>query len=302
MTGPAALVGAVAGLAVLVALLPPGLAAAARLRVVLPREPEGPAGGVASAPRGRPGRRGRGAPGSDSGPDGGSPPGSRASWGSDAPAGSRSPRGSHRPAADRSTGPTWRAGLLPAVLAAAGAAVLLPPVLAPLALPLGVAVRRLALRREPATTRTDRLRAELDLPPVLDLLAACLAAGASLGEGLGAVGAVTSAPLRGPLLEAAAALDLGSPADQALAAWDREPALAGLGPALAAAVVGGTPLAGAVRRLADDRRARAAAAGLAAARRVGVQVVLPLGACFLPAFVLVGVVPVVAGVASRVAP
>jgi hypothetical protein len=32
-----------------------------------------------------------------------------------------------------------------------------------------------------------------------------------------------------------------------------------------------------------------------AARRVGVLVVAPLGLCFLPAFVLLGVVPVVLG-------
>ena len=34
------------------------------------------------------------------------------------------------------------------------------------------------------------------------------------------------------------------------------------------------------------------------ARRAGVQAVGPLAACFLPAFVLVGVVPVVVGVAQ----
>ena len=47
------------------------------------------------------------------------------------------------------------------------------------------------------------------------------------------------------------------------------------------------------------RRARAGPlGGHRAARVAGVQAVAPLAACFLPAFVLVGVVPVVAGVAG----
>ncbi len=40
------------------------------------------------------------------------------------------------------------------------------------------------------------------------------------------------------------------------------------------------------------------AAGLAGAERLAVRLVLPLGTCVLPAFVLIGVVPVVVGVLS----
>jgi tight adherence protein B len=48
------------------------------------------------------------------------------------------------------------------------------------------------------------------------------------------------------------------------------------------------------------RRAGVPAAALlrAAAERLGVRLVLPLGVCVLPAFVLVGVVPVVVGILS----
>lgn len=60
----------------------------------------------------------------------------------------------------------------------------------------------------------------------------------------------------------------------------------------------GVPAAGLLRRAADDVRDDAAAAGLAAAERLAVRLVLPLGVCILPAFVLVGVVPVVVGVLS----
>ena len=65
--------------------------------------------------------------------------------------------------------------------------------------------------------------------------------------------------------------------------------------AVARAAGTGAPLADSVRRLAADERERARWAALERARRAGVQAVGPLAACFLPAFVLVGVVPVVGG-------
>jgi tight adherence protein B len=60
----------------------------------------------------------------------------------------------------------------------------------------------------------------------------------------------------------------------------------------------GVPAAALLRAAAEDVRDDAAAAGLAAAERLSVRLVLPLGVCVLPAFVLVGVVPVVVGVLS----
>ncbi|PZE85038.1 type II secretion system F family protein [Curtobacterium sp. MCBD17_032] len=67
---------------------------------------------------------------------------------------------------------------------------------------------------------------------------------------------------------------------------------------LALAERAGVPAAGLLRTSALDRRADAAAEGLARTERLGVRLVLPLGVCVLPAFVLVGVVPVVLGILS----
>lgn len=67
---------------------------------------------------------------------------------------------------------------------------------------------------------------------------------------------------------------------------------------LALAQRAGVPAAALLRSAAEDVRDDAAAAGLAAAERLAVRLVLPLGVCVLPAFVLVGVVPVVIGVLS----
>uniref|UniRef100_A0A942YEW7 Type II secretion system F family protein n=1 Tax=Neobacillus citreus TaxID=2833578 RepID=A0A942YEW7_9BACI len=67
---------------------------------------------------------------------------------------------------------------------------------------------------------------------------------------------------------------------------------------LSLARAAGVPAAALLRAAAEDVRDDAAADGLAAAERLGVRLVLPLGVCVLPAFVLVGVVPVVVGVLS----
>ena len=59
-------------------------------------------------------------------------------------------------------------------------------------------------------------------------------------------------------------------------------------------------LADGVAELADESRHDAAHAAAAAAERAGVLIAGPLGLCFLPAFVCLGLVPVVAGLAADV--
>jgi pilus assembly protein TadC len=60
----------------------------------------------------------------------------------------------------------------------------------------------------------------------------------------------------------------------------------------------GLPAAGPVARLAADARAEWARAGTARARRAAVLVTAPVGLCFLPAFIAVGIAPVVIGLAG----
>jgi len=62
----------------------------------------------------------------------------------------------------------------------------------------------------------------------------------------------------------------------------------------------GTPLAPTLRAEAERSRARAQAELERAAERLGVRVLLPLGVCVLPAFVLLGVVPVLLAVLGGV--
>jgi pilus assembly protein TadC len=62
----------------------------------------------------------------------------------------------------------------------------------------------------------------------------------------------------------------------------------------------GAALADGVAELADQSRNDAAHTAAAAAERAGVLIAGPLGLCFLPAFVCLGIVPVVAGLAGDV--
>jgi pilus assembly protein TadC len=131
------------------------------------------------------------------------------------------------------------------------------------------------------------------------LLAECLESGAPPVVALQRVAGVAPADVAQAWSPVVAELLLG--ADPARA-W--APALAGggelaaLGRVMVRSADTGSSAAKALRRLVDDlateRRARAAAA----VESVGVRVVLPLGLCFLPAFVLIGVVPEVWGLVS----
>ncbi|MGY1802786.1 type II secretion system F family protein [Blastococcus sp. SYSU D00922] len=136
------------------------------------------------------------------------------------------------------------------------------------------------------------------LPGACDLLAVCLAAGVPVTAALAAVGAAVPAPL-GPELGRIAALSaLGADARRAWAGTP--PELAALGRVLVRTGESGAAVVPALRTLAADARGSARAAAEAAVRRAGVWVLAPLGLCFLPAFVCLGVVPMVLGVAADV--
>jgi Flp pilus assembly protein TadB len=149
-----------------------------------------------------------------------------------------------------------------------------------------------------------------DLPQVADLLASCLEAGAAPAAALEAVCAAVGGPLAEALRPVAVALRLGEDPDRvwSRAAADRAGPGAEVLPgpvrrlcrAVARASVTGAPLARTLSGLAEQERERLRWLAEAAARRAGVRAVGPLGACFLPAFLLLGVVPAVASVAGEV--
>ncbi|KUJ67511.1 hypothetical protein ACZ90_27015 [Streptomyces albus subsp. albus] len=139
------------------------------------------------------------------------------------------------------------------------------------------------------------------LPLAADLLAACLAAGAGPREAAEAVGASFRGRLGRCLTRASAELRLGGePAD----AWGRVGALPGaarLASCLERAGTTGVPAVEAVSRLAADCRSDQQRAAGARAGRAQVLTTAPLGLCFLPAFLLMGVVPMVIGLSGGMA-
>jgi pilus assembly protein TadC len=137
-----------------------------------------------------------------------------------------------------------------------------------------------------------------DLPGACDLLAVCLSAGVPVSGALGAVADATPAPLGARLADVAALYRLGGEPRRAWA--DAPPALARLGRVLVRAGESGASVVPALQALAGDLRAAARTATEAGVRRAGVWILAPLGLCFLPAFVCLGVVPLVLGIAGEV--
>lgn len=134
------------------------------------------------------------------------------------------------------------------------------------------------------------------VPLALDLLGACLVGGAGLPDAVIAVGGALGGPVGERLDRVAAALAVGSRPAEAFGALGDDQSPAGAAArALTRAAEGGTPVAAAVRQVAEEARHEAAALARQRARKVGVKMAGPLGACFLPAFVVLSVVPTVIG-------
>ncbi|CAL9539675.1 type II secretion system F family protein [Streptomyces sp. enrichment culture] len=160
---------------------------------------------------------------------------------------------------------------------------------------------RLRFRRDAtgaSADRADAVEAARQLPLAADLLAACIAAGASPVVAARAVGEALGGPVGEALGRGAAEVRLGGEPD---GAWSGLAAVPGAGPLarlLERADVSGLPAAGPAARLAAQARADWARATTVRARRAAVMVTAPVGLCFLPAFIAVGVVPVVVGLAA----
>jgi pilus assembly protein TadC len=138
-----------------------------------------------------------------------------------------------------------------------------------------------------------------DLPLALDLLAACLVGGATTAAAVRAVAVALPGPCGARLARVGAALGVGWPPAEAWRALGEGPGPAGAAArALTRSAEGGAPVAASVLRVAEDARRESAGRAERAARRAGVLAVGPLGLCFLPAFLLLGIVPAIVGLAG----
>ncbi|WP_234412470.1 type II secretion system F family protein [Nocardioides sediminis] len=198
--------------------------------------------------------------------------------------------------------PPWWPALLSG-LAGCGAAVVLG---GPLGLLVGAGAAGAAWvtlgRSETAAARGARAEAVRDLPHLVDLLAATLRSGAAPAAGLAVVCAACPGAAADRLEPVLARLRVGLPAAEVWRVLATDEVLAPLGHTLARAEVSGSSVAEAVERLADDLEREALATVEDRARAVGVRAAVPLGLCLLPAFILIGIVPTVAGLLATLRP
>jgi len=146
----------------------------------------------------------------------------------------------------------------------------------------------------------------LALAADLEVFALCLTAGMSVSGAATATARHAPPALAAALHRGAALLALGAEPGIAWSA-PNDPAAGALDPTTTAVLrlarrsgSSGAALASGLGELAAQCRDQAAHSATAAAERAGVLIAGPLGLCFLPAFVCLGIVPVVAGLAGDV--
>lgn len=155
-------------------------------------------------------------------------------------------------------------------------------------------------RGESESGRRLRDRRAADLPGALDLVRVCLGAGQPVGRALAHVAAVLDGPLADDFAVAAALHGLGADVRSVWAERDSDPVLAPVAQAMARTGHSGAALSTALATVAQQCRGQVTERAEVAAQRVGVYVLAPLGLCFLPAFVCLGVVPTILGIAGTV--
>ncbi|MDX3582960.1 type II secretion system F family protein [Streptomyces europaeiscabiei] len=144
----------------------------------------------------------------------------------------------------------------------------------------------------------DAAEAARRLPLAADLLAACITAGASPVVAAQAVGEALGGPVGERLSRGAAEARLGGEPAEAWRGLAALPGAGALARLLERADESGVPAASPVARLAAEARAEWGRSATERARRAAVMVTAPVGLCFLPAFIAVGVLPVVIGLAD----
>jgi pilus assembly protein TadC len=159
---------------------------------------------------------------------------------------------------------------------------------------LSAAVRR----RSAASPPNDPLAAASSF----DVFAACLRSGMAVSTAAAATASSAPLPLARVLRRAADMLMLGA---DPMTAWSThglqgDDHVDALLRSARRSATSGTALADGIAELAEQSRREAANAADATAQRASVLIAGPLGLCYLPAFVCLGIVPVVAGLAGDV--
>lgn len=144
--------------------------------------------------------------------------------------------------------------------------------------------------------RQEQLREQL--PATLELLASCLSAGAPISQAMSEVAEVSPSATAELLRSYRRNLDVGRSQGQSWRFIATEPVWEPVANDIAALVSSGSAVTKLLLSHAGDARAELASELESEAKTLSVKSVLPLMSCFLPSFILVGVVPIIAGVIS----
>lgn len=169
------------------------------------------------------------------------------------------------------------------------------PIAWPAAMGVAALLWVLLRRSEPAAVRRRREEVRRDLPAFVEMYGAALTAGAPIGGALEIVRDALPGPVADELASTSARLALGV---DPVVVWSRlgseSPALGGFGRVMVRAYESGAAVTASVQDLAEQLAERDRAEVEDRARAVGVRAAVPLGLCLLPAFLLLGIVPLVA--------
>lgn len=163
----------------------------------------------------------------------------------------------------------------------------------------GSYVMRMLHKREDAPTQIETAAIVRDTPVFIDLLAATLASGATMRSSLSAAAnAMHNSPIQIRLAPVLAGIELGADPRDAWSTLINEPVLGQLSISIMRSYDTGAGLESVLVGIASDMRRDHRSRVEVAARTAGVKAVIPLAVCFLPAFFVLGVVPIVASLAA----
>jgi Flp pilus assembly protein TadB len=190
---------------------------------------------------------------------------------------------------------TPRTHRLAATVTALGALLLigLPWGVVPAAIAIYTVPRALS-HLEPAATKQRKAQITRDLPLAVDLLTACLRAGRPPQQALTLVATAIRGPLADLFTKIAHHLELGADPPDAWSHLRSEPACAPIARAIDRSLRSGAPLSRTLEHLADETRQAHHHAADQQARAAESRSALPLGLCFLPAFIFLSIVPTIA--------
>ena len=133
----------------------------------------------------------------------------------------------------------------------------------------------------------------------IELFVACVRAGLSVQQATSAVSIVADEPTATYWIQVNSLLALGVEPERAWVHMSQLPGLQELARLVVMSEHSGAAIASGCQRLVDTLRADATSNAIAKAERAGVFISLPLAMCFLPAFIVLGLVPVVISLGAQ---